>query len=304
MVSTTVDHPDPPTTPWRDSLTRLRRAGPVLVLSLVIGFAALYLPTYLTLAERVWSTDEQGHGPIILVVGIYLIGAALREEQRRAGPASTAIGIVVLVVGLLAYLVGRSQYALSLEVLSQNLVLLALILVLFGSGAARRVAFPLFFLLFMVPLPGSLVASLTSPLKSLVSAVASNLLHLAGFPVGRAGVLLTIGPYQLLVADACAGLNSMFTLEALGLLYMHLRSGGTRLGNIVLTVLIVPIAFGANVVRVMTLVLVTYFFGDEAGQGFVHGFAGLTLFLVGLMIMLAVDNLLIRTVFRAPVPTP
>jgi len=96
----------------------------------------------------------------------------------------------------------------------------------------------------------------------------------------------------LLVADACAGLNSMFTLEALGLLYMNLMNYKSAGRNITLAILLVPISFCANIVRVMILVMVTYHFGDEAGQGFVHGFAGMVLFMVALMLMLIVDKLL------------
>ena len=129
--------------------------------------------------------------------------------------------------------------------------------------------------------------------------MASNLLHQVGYPVGRSGVVLTVGPYQLLVADACAGLNSMFTLEALGLLYMHLMRYTNVVRNTLLAILIIPISFIANILRVMILVLVTYHFGDEAGQGFVHAFAGMVLFMAGLVLMLATDKLL-RTFFRRP----
>jgi exosortase B len=178
------------------------------------------------------------------------------------------------------------------EVFSQILVLAALFLLFVGRRGLRLVWFPLFFLLFMVPLPGSWVVAVTGPLKAAVSAVAANLLYHLGYPMGRAGVVLSVGPYQLLVADACAGLNSMFTLEALGLLYMNLMNYTSALRNMILAVLIIPISFAANIVRVMILVLVTYYFGDEAGQGFVHGFAGMVLFMVGLILMLFTDKLL------------
>jgi exosortase/archaeosortase family protein len=110
--------------------------------------------------------------------------------------------------------------------------------------------------------------------------------------------MLSVGHYQLLVADACAGLNSMFTLEALGLLYMNLMRYTSAARNVTLAVLIIPISFAANVIRVLVLVLVTYHFGDAAGQGFVHGFAGMVLFIVGLLLILATDWLL-RRAFKA-----
>lgn len=178
------------------------------------------------------------------------------------------------------------------EITSQIIVLVALLLLFKGARGLRLVWFPLFFMIFMVPLPEALVASVTAPLKSAVSAVASTLLYQLGYPVGRSGVVMTVGPYQLLVADACAGLNSMFTLEALGMLYMNLMRYTSAARNVVLAVLLIPTAFIANIVRVMILVLVTYHFGDEAGQGFVHGFAGMVLFMVALVLMILLDKVL------------
>ena len=264
----------------------------IVVGLLLLGLAAMYIPSYIMLAERVWSTDEQGHGPIILAVSIYLIYAK-RHELAALEPAPDYwLGAPLLAVALLMYVLGRSQFIMFLEIFSQIVMLVALALLFMGRRALRIVWFPLFFMLFMVPLPGTLVAAVTAPLKSAVSAVAASLLYHLGYPVGRAGVVLTVGQYELLVADACAGLNSMFTLEALGLLYMNLMRYTNVLRNVVLAVLIIPIAFVANIARVMILVLVTYYFGDEAGQGFIHGFAGMVLFMVGLMLMLAVDRVL------------
>ena len=261
---------------------------------LAAGFLLLLVPTVMDLARQVWTSDEQGHGPIIGAVSLWLMW---RRRQDVIGapyrPANTA-GIVLFVVALLLYALGRSQQIIQGEVVGIILAATALLLLLRGLQGLRAVAFPLFFLVFMVPLPGVLVQAMTIPLKTAVSYVAEALMHHAGYPVGRTGVILTVGPYQLLVADACAGLNSMFTLEALGLLYMNLMGYTSKLRNVLLAILVVPIAFVANVVRVLILILVTYHFGDEAGQGFVHTFAGMVLFGVGLVMMLFTDALLGR----------
>jgi exosortase B len=147
-------------------------------------------------------------------------------------------------------------------------------------------------MIFMVPLPSILVQIVTVPLKMAVSFCAEAILYAMGYPVARTGVVISVGQYQLLVADACAGLNSMFTLEALGLLYLNLMNYKSMARNVTLAILIIPISFCANIIRVMILVLVTYHFGDSAGQGFVHGFAGMVLFMVALVLILATDSLL------------
>ena len=257
-----------------------------------LGFLLLYGPTYWSLAHTIWASDEQGHGPIILAVSAWLLFEKRHELAALDSKPSLWLGALVLGFGFLFYVFGRSQAIIMFEGASQ-IAVLAAILLLFKGGPALRVAwFPLFFLIFMVPLPSILVGAATGPLKSAVSSVAGSLLYSLGYPVGRSGVILTVGQYQLLVADACAGLNSMFTLEALGLLYMNLMKYTSAARNITLAVLLVPISFAANIVRVMILVLVTYHFGDAAGQGFVHSFAGMVLFMVALVLMLTVDKLL------------
>lgn len=273
-----------------------------IVLGLLLaGFLALYVPSYLDVARTVWTTDEQGHGPIILAVSLWLLYNHRHALAALPVQPAWGIGLPLLVLGLIFYALGRSQAFLGVEVGSQILLLCALTLGFLGKRALRLIWFPLFFLAFMTPLPEVLVADVTAPLKSAVSTVSAHLLYAMGYPVSRAGVVLNVGQYQLLVADACAGLNSMFTLEALGLLYMNLMRYTSVARNVTLSILVIPIAFLANVVRVLVLVLVTYHFGDAAGQGFVHGFAGMVLFLVGLVLVLFTDYLL-GWVFKEPTP--
>ncbi len=266
---------------------------------LLTGFAILYLPSYMDVARTVWTTDEQGHGPIILAVSLWLLFKHRHALAALPAEPALAYGLPVLALGLVVYFLGRSQSFLMLEVGSQILLLCALVLCFIGKQALRLIWFPLFFLAFMTPLPEVLVSEVTAPLKSAVSTVSANLLYALGYPISRAGVILNVGQYQLLVADACAGLNSMFTLEALGLLYMNLMQYTSVARNVTLSILVIPIAFFANVVRVMILVLVTYHYGDAAGQGFVHVFAGMVLFLVGLVFVLATDHVL-GWIFKEP----
>jgi exosortase B len=259
---------------------------------LACGFAVLYVPLYVDLGRTIWATDEQGHGPIILALSFWLLYSRRHAIAAAAVRPWPGLGWVIFGLSIALYALGRSQDITMFQAASQIGVLGALLLIFRGPAALRAAWFPLFFLIFMIPLPEALVAAVTAPLKSAVSAVATNLLHLMGYPVGRSGVIMTVGQYQLLVADACAGLNSMFTLEALGMLYMNLMNYTSVRRNVALALLLVPISFVANIVRVVILVLVTYHFGDAAGQGFVHGFAGMVLFMAALMLMLVADKII------------
>lgn len=252
----------------------------------------LYLPTLKVLGATSWSTVEQSYGPVLLAASAWLFWQRREQLAELPAPAGSAAGFAWLLAALAVYVLGRSQGVLVLEAASVVPLCTALVLLYRGWAGVKASLLPLVLLLFIAPIPSDIVAAMTGPLKSAVSAVAASLLASAGYPVARTGVILMVGPYQLLVADACAGLTSMFTLEAIGLVYMGLRNHPSTARNVALGLLLVPIAFVANVIRVLVLVLVTYHFGDEAGQGFVHGAAGILLFMVATGLMLATDAML------------
>jgi EpsI family protein len=195
----------------------------------------------------------------------------------------------MLAAGIACFAVGRSQDVALLEVAGLLPLLAGCVAILGGRAALRAVRFPLLFLLFCLPYPAWLIDMLTSPLKSWVSVAAEAVLYAAGYPVARSGVMLGLGHYRLLVADACSGLHSIVFLSALGLLYLHL-SGPRRLVHWLAVVsLLVPIAVLANFVRVILLLLLTYHFGNAVGQSFWHDFAGTVLFVSAFAMLVAVD---------------
>ena len=266
------------------------------------GLLALYLPTYVDLARNLPGASSQGHELLILGVSLWL--AWSRRRALAALPEqSQAWGWAVALFGVLLYVLGRSQDILLFEVASQIPVFAGVLLVMSGTAAVKLLSFPLLYLLFMAPLPNGLVDAFTLPMKTGVSVAVEQLLFHTGYPISRSGVILQIGQYQLLVADACAGLHTLFTLESLGVLYMHLVRHASWVRNVLLAAWIVPISFCANVIRVLVLTLITYYFGDEAGQGFMHGFAGMVLFVSALVLIMGVDNILQWLVAHRPART-
>ncbi|MBA5607585.1 exosortase B [Duganella sp. FT3S] len=262
-------------------------------LPIVLGFLALFIPSFYTFINEVWTYEDSAHGPIILSLSLWLM---VKRRSDMLAVARDNVGAVsawlFLAIGLFFYVAGRSQQILALEFTSFVWVLAAVILLKFGPRALRVQWFPLFFMCFMIPLPGALVATLTLPMKMAVSFATEHLLYWAGYPIARSGVILQIGQYQLLVADACAGLQTLLALESLGLFYLNVVHHPSKFRNVALALLIVPISFAANVLRVITLTLVTYYLGDAAGQGFLHGFAGMVLFVSALCLILSLDTFL------------
>lgn len=263
----------------------LSRTWPVL-----IGLAAVTFPTWKYITTQSWSTEQGSHSPLVLAAGLWLLIRLFpktKSVQHRPAPllaflaiASTAIAMVVL----------RVAAVIELEVYALYALFLAVLYAFVGRRAMAILWFPLFFLAFAAPLPDSLVAALTNPLKLWISEAAVSLLYAFGYPVASSGVTIQIGQYQLLVAAACAGLNSLITLTALTLFYVYICHSDRRGYMALLTLLAVPVAIFSNLVRVLILVLLTYYGGEAAAAGFLHNFAGLTTFAVALVTIYAVDS--------------
>jgi len=268
-------------------------AAQALLIALA-GFLAMMGPVYWWAANSIWQSDDHAHGAIVLAVVVWLFWTLrhrLVAVERRPAPV---LGGVLFVFGLFVYFVGRMFDISILEMGSQIPVIAGGLLLLKGPAALRVAWFPIFYLIFMIPLPGVFVDAITVPLKQWISTIVVNLLYAVGYPIAQSGVIISIGQYQLQVADACSGLHSMFSLAALGTLFMYIMNRKSRLHNAIMLASIIPIAFIANICRVIILVLVTYRLGDAAGQGFLHGTAGFVLMAVALVIFFALDALLAR----------
>jgi exosortase B len=256
------------------------------------GFMIMYVPVYIWASKTIWQTEDQGHGAIILAVLVWLFWEAKKQISEAEGPPAVKTGWLTFLIGILIYAVGRLFSISIFEMGSQIFIVSAILLLLKGTRAWKLAWFPVLYILFMIPLPSILVDAITGSLKQVISDIVTSILYVAGYPIARSGVMITIGQYQLLVADACSGLHSMFSLSALGTLFMYIMGRKSLLHNGIMLASILPIAFVANICRVIVLVLVTYYLGDEAGQGFLHGAAGMVLMLTALLIFFALDKLL------------
>jgi exosortase B len=270
----------------------------------IAGFAAMYLPVYWWAANGIWQSDEQAHGALILLVMLWLFWGMRNEIAAAPVQPAPGWGWPLFAFGLLLYVIGEVVQISIFRFGSQPFVVAGVLLLLRGKEAIRIAWFPLFYFIFMIPLPGILVDAVTGPLKQWISMIVVELLYDVGYPISRNGVILTIGQYQMLVADACSGLHSMYSLSALGTLFMYIMARRSKLHNAIMLASILPIAFVANIVRVIALVLITYHFGDEAGQGFLHGAAGMVLMLVALVCFFSLDGLLDRLLRPRPKAPP
>lgn len=257
-------------------------------------FGVVMLLSCVYLWNHLWDQEAYSHGAIVAVIIAWLVWRTTPPAPQAPSTAVQAAGWVLLAGGSALWVVGRSLNVPLLDVSALIPLAIGLLLIVGGVSALRAYWFPVLFLVFLIPMPGFVLDALTGALRGKVSVATELLLYQAGYPIARSGVVLGIGQYQLLVADACSGLNSIFSLSAMGLLYLYLMNYRSVLRNGLLLAAILPIAVFANLVRVVFLVLLTYHFGDDAGQGFLHDFAGLFLFVIALLLLFGFDRLLGR----------
>lgn len=263
-------------------------------LILAIGCGLLLIPSMVRVAQFSWSTDEGGHGPIILGTGLWLLWrewkttTAIPEVPR---PYLSAAGLALL---LAVHVVARITGTLELEALSAYAALVLGAYLLVGGAIIRALWFPLLYLTLALHPPEALIALITHPMKILISEWAVSLLHQLGYPVASSGVTIQIAQYELLMAAACAGLNSLLSLSAICLFYVYVRYRAPLPTLLLVGLLVVPVAIFSNFVRVLALILITYHFGESAAQGYLHDFAGLLMFSVALGLVFAGESLFTR----------
>lgn len=261
-------------------------------IALALGILAIALPTFIGVAQNSWSTEQGAHGPIILATGLWLLGRQWPAKTDQSPPTSPYAAMGALFFCLVGYVFFRITQIVELEGFAMFGVFLCLLYGIIGGRAMRALWFPLFYLAFTLPPPDQVVAAVTQPLKIFISRVAIDLLYAVGYPVGGEGVVMQIGQYQLLVAAACSGLNSLITLFALSLFYVYLRHRLQVRYAMLLIAIVIPIAIFANFVRVIILVLLTYHSGEATAQGFMHNFAGLAMFMIAMTCIFVVDLVL------------
>lgn len=263
--------------------------------SLIIagGLMLALAPIFLFFSQTAWRQDENAHAPFIIAICL----AAAYQRAKTYPPADhlrqfEVAGAVfcALLAGALALIGRRFEIDLFLS-LAQPGFAVAAVLAYGGRRGLRCFWFPLAMTGYLLVWPGWLIDAATAPLKLGIAETVSGVLYAAGLPVARAGAVISIGSYELMIVDACAGLNSLLALTAIGAVYLYIVKRSSLAINMALFAAAIPLALIANLIRVLLLVLITHYFGYDAGQGFLHDGAGLVMFACALGGFFLLDSL-------------
>jgi exosortase len=255
---------------------------------------ALYLPVLYSLYSFRWEGLDYTHAYFILPISLWL---TWRQRMRlrslyRDGSSKYSLGsLSTLFAGILMFIWGWREEYWFITVLSLIPVLYGLTIYLYGVNVAKALSFPILFLLLLVPPPLGVLDSITMPMRHGTSVIAEEFLKYLNYPIRRQGLLLTIGYNDIFMGQPCSGFRSLITMFSLVSVYIYISKGGL-MKKLILASLIIPVTLFGNFVRVITLCLITFYFGEETGQGFFHNFSGIVIFIIAILGMIGVEFLL------------
>lgn len=252
---------------------------------LAIALFWFYWPALVSLADSLTASEDYSFGLLLPVVSVYLVYLKWPNLRAQSWQPSW-FGLVVIFCGFGLYILGDLAAAFYFPPFSFIVVLTGLLWLSGGWSLVWELAFPLFLLFFMIPLPAMVMKTLTLPLQMISSTLAAGMLQAIGIPALRQGNVIDLGVRQLQVVDACSGLRYILSLSALGLIYCYFYQRSFWKAAILLISLI-PAAILANALRVAAMGVF-----PALQEGFWHSFSGWLIFIFVFALLAAVNWLL------------
>jgi exosortase len=259
-----------------------------------MSFALLYRHVFAKLVHDWRYDDNYSHGFLIVPIALYL--AWERRGRFAATPSNPSLfGLLIILGSLGVLLTGILGSELFLTRISIVGTLVGSVLFLFGWKRLRVLAFPLAFLLLMIPLPAIIFNQIAFPLQLLASQAGEATLRAADIPVLREGNVLILANTKLEVAEACSGIRSLVSLLTLGIMVGYLTDRRTWVRGLI-ALSTIPVAIVANGARVAGTGIAAHHFGMAAAEGFFHEFSGWVVFIAAFLLMMALQRAIVRLV--------
>jgi exosortase len=271
-------------------MTRTAQSRYLCWLLLLGLFIVTYYPVFPELFDAWMNNSDDSHGALVPIIAAYLIWQR-RERLAQAPIESFGWGGVLLAMSLLVYALSYAGAVAVISRLTMVATLIALVLFNLGKKAFALMAFPLCFLVFMVPVPVSIYSLAAFPLQLFASWISAGVISMLQIPVLREGNMLYFAQTQLEVAEACSGLRSMTSFIMLSCLFSYIMKPGWN-KKIVIVLTAIPLSIFANIVRVTGTGILAHFIGGKAAEGFLHDFSGFAVFAFGFILLLLVYRLL------------
>ncbi|MHB8499939.1 MAG: exosortase/archaeosortase family protein [Candidatus Acidiferrales bacterium] len=262
----------------------------VAALSLATLVLVMYASVLGSLARQWWHDPNYGHGFFVPVFAGYVLWRG-RDGWRALPfkPRNFGLAIMLFAIGL--RVLGTLGAEMFIARLSLVILISGIVLFLAGSHVLRSIAFPIGYLLFMIPLPAIVYYQMTIPLQMWASRLGASGLVALGIHTVREGNLLILPNCTLNVVEACSGIRSLLSLLAAVVAYGYLAEPSTWKRS-VLAVASIPIAIVTNGLRLVATGVLSYYFGPSVDSGVVHLALGLGFFVLAFLSILLVHKLL------------
>ena len=242
---------------------------------------------------RQWNNDpDMGHGFFVPIIAGFIVWQR-REELLALKPHPNPWGLLVVVAGALQLMLGALGAELFTSRVSFVISLIGVVWLLGGDLMLKKLAFPLFLLFFMIPIPAIIYSRITFPLQISASQLADHALTLLAIPVFREGNILDLPNQRLSVVEACSGIRSLLSLTFLSLVYGYFFERKTWV-RVLLFFSTIPIAIIANGSRVTITGIMTQI-KPELAEGFFHEAQGWVIFMVALAFLILFHQVLTRS---------
>jgi exosortase len=265
-----------------------------LTISTLIGSAVVwaYGPVLAHLASQWWRDENYSHGYLVLPFAAYLVWRR-RSAIAAARSQPSCAGLAMMLAAIALFIAGQLGAELFLTRVSLIVMLGGIVAFVWGPAHLRLVAFPLAFLLFMIPVPAVLFNTIALPLQFVASSMGETLIRTVGIPVLREGNVLQLPGGNLEVVEACSGIRSLVSLMMFAIITSHVRGAG-RWATVATTAAVLPIAVAANALRVAGTGVASSWISPAAAEGFFHTFTGLVMFGSALLAVTALAHVSIR----------
>ncbi len=260
--------------------------------------AALFGKTIYDIGRICWNEQDYSHGLLLPAITAFFLWEKRGELKQKLyddpSPVPfSAVGVVLLVVGLAIYTLGTASNLLYVRWVSFFPSLLGSCFLIFGTGIASLITTPLLLNFMAKPIPDALVPKLFFPLQVLAAKISAAVLELLNVPVYITGNIIEIPGMQLMVEEACSGMRSVFALLTVAVIVLY-SVAMPFYAKAIVFVSALLVAISLNVVRVAATGVLAYFYDPSAAKGFFHSFAGMVVFILGLIILYALGTLLNR----------
>lgn len=264
----------------------------VKITLLLLAWTIVFYPIFPPLVHDWLGHSDNSHGFIVPVMAGYFI-LQRKEQLRLATIGSSWFGGGILFLSLALYILSTAGGITFPSRVALVLSLLGLVWCCLGKEIIRVLVFPIIFLLFMIPVPYSIISLVSLPLQLMATRISVSVIDLCSIPVYREGNMLFFMGTQLEVAEACSGIRSIMALTMIACAFASMVEDGW-LKKTILIVAAIPIAMVANILRISGTGILAHFFGDKVARGFLHEFSGILIFIFGFGALFGIFTLLKR----------